>query len=104
MERFYKFGDHWAVTPQSLVAGQWGLGGVFCPRGWGQCRDGAEEPMWVSEGAVPVVFLCLRASGMNRGRGCGAGILVPREIWRHLCISQSFLVLYWKRAPSARCS
>lgn len=107
MERFYKFGNHWEVTPQTSEAGQWGLGGFFAlaeGQGRGQHRDGAEETMWASEGAVPVVFLCLRASEMNRGRGCGAGILVPRAIWRHLYISQSFLIPYWKRAPNARCS
>lgn len=57
----------------------------------------------VSEVAARFIFLWLRALAMNRGRGSGAGMLLPRMIWRPLYISQSFFIPYWKpersRAP-----
>lgn len=50
----------------------------------------------VSEVAARFIFLWLRALAMNRGRGSGAGVLLPRMIWRPLYISQSFFIPYWK--------
>lgn len=57
----------------------------------------------VSEGAARFIFLWLRALGMNRGRGSGAGMLLPGMIWKPLYISQSFILFLTGSLRGATC-